>query len=200
MGRIEEALRKAKAIRQGNIERTAIDASRIPQDSAGGASQQRRKSTLSQIRASNIVPVDNQQLREQRVIAALESDARVGHYRQLRTQLLKTMRDNLLSTLAITSAHEGAGKTLTAANLAISLSMDVSTTVLLVDLDLNTPSIHQILNLSPEKGLVDFLEGQAELDEILFDPGFDRLTWRFWLVVPPVKSRQRCLPHRKCRI
>jgi Mrp family chromosome partitioning ATPase len=86
------------------------------------------------------------------------------------------MRDNLLSNLAITSAHEGAGKTLTAANLAISLSMDVNTTVLLVDLDLNTPTIHEKLNLSPEKGLVDYLEGQAELDEILFDPGFDRLT------------------------
>ena len=176
MGRIEEALRKAKANRQGNIERTAVDGSRNPQDLAGSASKQHRTSRLSQIRASNITDADNEQLQAQRVIAASEHDNRVGHYRRLRTQLLKTMRDNILTNLAITSAHEGAGKTLTAANLAISLSMDVNTTVLLVDLDLNTPSVHQKLNLRPEKGLVDFLEGRAELDEILFDPGFDRLT------------------------
>ena len=175
MGRIEEALRKAKANRQGNIERGATDNSGISQNPAESASKQGLRSKLSQIRASNIVRADYEQLQEQRVIAASEHDERVGHYRQLRTQLLKTMRDNILTNLAITSAHEGAGKTLTAANLAIALAKDTNMTVLLVDLDLNTPSIHQKLNLSPEKGLVDFLEGQAELDEILFDPGFDRL-------------------------
>ena len=176
MGRIEEALKKAKANRQGNIERTAIDGSGVPQDSADSIRKQRRESTLSRITASNIVIADNELLREQRVIAASEHDERVGHYRQLRTRLSKTMRDNILTNLAITSAHEGAGKTLTAANLAIAFAKDALTTVLLVDLDLNTPSIHEKLNLSPEKGLIDFLEDQAELDEILFDPGFERLT------------------------
>jgi capsular exopolysaccharide synthesis family protein len=176
MGRIEEALRKAKANRDGSVSRESPRGSPDPRRMASNTNVQTRASRLSQIPESNVVHADHEELREERVIAASENDERVGQYRQLRTQLLKTMRDNLLTNVAITSAHEGAGKTLTAANLAISLSMDVNTTVLLVDLDLNTPSIHQKLKLTPEKGLLDFLEGKAELEEILFDPGFDRLT------------------------
>lgn len=175
MGRIEEAIRKAQANHQRNIGRSAIDESHKQRDPAWRANEHSREPAAPQIRASHIVYVDNEQLREHRVIAASDHDERVGPYRQLRTQLLKTMRDNQWTTLAITSANEGAGKTLTAANLAIALAKDISTTVLLVDLDLRTPTIHEILNLSPEKGLGDFLEGQAELEEILFNPGLDRL-------------------------
>jgi capsular exopolysaccharide synthesis family protein len=86
------------------------------------------------------------------------------------------MRDNAWTTLAITSAHERAGKSLTAANLGIALARDVNTSVLLVDLDLNTPTIHQKLNLKPKKGLVDYLENRADLEEVLYDPGIEQLT------------------------
>jgi capsular exopolysaccharide synthesis family protein len=176
MGRIEEALRKAKAGRGVDIGRPAIGGSPKQQDLAWSAGEQPEESNISEIFAKHIVRADKVQLREQRVIAASQHDERVGHYRQLRTQILKTMRDNQWRTLAITSAHEGAGKTLTAANLAISLSRDVNTTILLVDVDLNTPTIHQKLNLNSEKGLVDFLEGNAELEDIVFNPGFDGVT------------------------
>ena len=125
--------------------------------------------------AQHVVRIDDGYLEEKRVIAASNQDDRVGPYRQLRTQLLKTMQENQWQTLAITSAHEGAGKTLTSANLALSLSRNIGTTVLLVDLDLETPTMHQVLNLEPEKGLVDYLEGKAELGEILFNPGLQRL-------------------------
>ena len=139
MSRIEEALRKAKAGHKVNMQRAAIAESQVEGNSGQTATNGQRKTAASQILTSHVVPVDNEQLLEQRVIAASEHDERVGPYRQLRTQLLKTMRDKQWTTLAITSANEGAGKTLTAANLAISLSRDVNTTVLLVDLDLNTP-------------------------------------------------------------
>ena len=174
MGRIEEAIKKAQASQQRKIGHTPV---RVPPKyPALDTNKQSRGSIVPEIRASHVVDVDDERLWEHRVIAASDHDERVGPYRQLRTQLLKTMRDNRWTTLAITSPNEGAGKTLTAANLAISLAKDVSTIVLLVDLDLNTPTVHQKLNLSPEKGLLDFLEDQAELEEILFDPGIDRLT------------------------
>ena len=174
MGRIEDAIRKAQISHQRQGGRSAMQVSR--KHPSLGASTRAHGPPVVEIRASHIVDADDDRLWEQRVIAASDHDERVGAYRQLRTQLLKTMRDNQWGTLAITSPNERAGKTLTAANLAISLSMDVSTSVLLVDLDLSTPTVHQKLNLSPQKGLVDFLEDQAELEEILFDPGFDRLT------------------------
>ena len=176
MGRIEEALRKAKADRGGNGLRSEMDGSRKRGDQLAPGVKGPQDVRIAEIPASHIVSADNEQLREQRVIAASDQDVRVEPYRQLRTQLLKTMRDNHWTTLAITSPNEGAGKTLTAANLAIGLARDVSTTVMLVDLDLKTPSIHKILNLSPDKGLVDYLEDHAELEDILFDPGLRQLT------------------------
>jgi capsular exopolysaccharide synthesis family protein len=175
MGRIEEALKKAKASRGGSYGAGAAVTPRFQPNSATAAGQGRVKSDVSRILAGHIVPADNEKLREQRVIAASEHDERVGPYRQLRTQLLKTMRDNQWTTLALTSAHERAGKSLTAANLAISLSRDVNTQVLLVDLDLNTPTVHQKLNLKPDKGLVDYLKGECSLEEIVFDPGVEQL-------------------------
>ncbi len=176
MGRIEEAIKKAQGGHQRQVGHSAMQGSQKERDPALRANKHPRGLAVPEIRARHIVDVDNEQLWEHRVIAASDHDERVGPYRQLRTQVLKTMRDNQWTTLAITSANEGAGKTLTAANLAIGLAKDVSTTVLLVDLDLRTPTIHEILNLNSGKGLVDFLEGQAELEEILFDPGLDRLT------------------------
>ena len=176
MGRIEEALRKAKAGHDVNVKHAATNRADVVDRAAPETSTPSHSLEDSKIRSNHVIRVNNERLLEQRVIAASQHDDRVGHYRQLRTRLLKTMRDNQCTTLAITSAHEGAGKTLTASNLAISLSKDVNTTVLLVDLDLNTPTVHQKLNLEPEKGLVDYLEGTADLEDIVFNPGIEGLT------------------------
>jgi protein-tyrosine kinase len=176
MGRIQDALGKAKASHQANTDRPARGGPQFQQETRSEAIDRSGTWKRPHIPPSHIVRADKELLREQRVIAASEHDERVFHYRQLRTLLLKTMQDNQWSTLAISSAHKNAGKTVTAANLAISLSRDVNTSVLLVDLDLNTPTVHEKLNLNPEKGLVDFLEGNAELDEIMFDPGIGGLT------------------------
>jgi len=175
MGRIEDALRKAKVSRGAEIERPAKVPARTQRGYVPEVENVPLQLDTSDIPADHIVHADKEWLKEQRVIAASQHDERVGHYRQLRTLLLKTMRDNQWSTLAITSAHKGAGKSLTAANLAISLARDVNTTVLLVDLDLNTPTVHEKLKLEPKKGLVDFLEGKAELEEIVFAPGIKGL-------------------------
>lgn len=177
MGRIEEALRKAKTQQRESIDPVTDEGRHDPlyrrQDRAPGQATVRKP---SHIPANHVAKFNNEWLRRQRVIAASDQDERVGAYRQLRTQLLKAMTDNQWTTLAITSPTEGAGKSLTAANLAISLSRVAGTIVLLVDLDLRTPTIHEKLNLQPEQGLVDFLEGHAELEDILFDPGIKGLT------------------------
>jgi capsular exopolysaccharide synthesis family protein len=115
------------------------------------------------------------ELAHRRVIAGLDNDDRVEPYRQLRTQLLKTMHDNRWNTLAVTSAHEGAGKSLTSTNLAISISRDMNHTVLLVDLDLRTPTVHEKLNMPVEHALIDYLTGDTSLEDVLAYPGYQRL-------------------------
>lgn len=110
-----------------------------------------------------------------RVIAGEVHDPRVEVYRQLRSQVLDTMRRNQWSTLAITSAHENAGKTLTSLNLAVAISQDVNQTVLLVDLDLRKPDVHSTLGIEIEVGIVDHLQGKTRLEDVLINPGFPRL-------------------------
>jgi Mrp family chromosome partitioning ATPase len=114
-------------------------------------------------------------LRNQRIIAGLEHDQRAESYRQLRTQILRKLRENQWRTLAVTSPNNRAGKTLTALNLAISLSLEVNQTVLLVDLDLRHPSILEKLGIDAEYGLMDYLEGRAELSDVMINPGYERL-------------------------
>ena len=176
MSRIVDAIKKAQTRTRGPSHRPAQDKLSSRADLAKQHPEHEpHNSGVFRTLAHHVVTMDNSHLREKRVIAASNQDDRVGPYRQLRTQLLKTMQDNNWQTLAITSAHVGAGKTLTASNLAISMSTNINTMVLLVDLDLETPTIHQVLNLETEKGLVDYLEGRAELGEILFNPGLERL-------------------------
>jgi Mrp family chromosome partitioning ATPase len=114
-------------------------------------------------------------LASNRVIAGVDGDRRAESYRQLRTQLLHKLRENNWRTLAVTSPNAHAGKTLTALNLAISLSMEVNQTVLLVELDLRNPSILDKLGLDAKYGLIDCLEGRVELKDVLINPGFERL-------------------------
>jgi protein-tyrosine kinase len=172
MGRIEEALRRAKDQRAEVAPSANVDAVELSESRSIDSGFEHDVV----IDETHKVSSDNENLREQRVIAASDLDERVGPYRQLRTQLLKTMRENNWNTLAITSAHVGAGKTLTSVNLAISLSRDVSTRVLLVDLDLYTPTVYQKLELPNKIGLIDYLEENASLQDITYSPGIEGLT------------------------
>jgi protein-tyrosine kinase len=122
------------------------------------------------------VEPNEQTLLLHRVIAGQVHDPRVEAYRQLRSQVLDTMQRNQWRTLAITSAHENAGKTLTALNLAISISQEVNQTVMLVDLDLRKPNVHTTLGVDIDQGIVDHLQQGVSLDSVLLNPGFPRLT------------------------
>ena len=114
-------------------------------------------------------------LSENRIIAGNKSDPRATYFRMLRTQVLHAMRENEWSSLAITGPSVGVGKSLIAANLAVSISMEVNQTVLLADLDLRRPSLHEKFNFTPEFGLLDYLNHNSELSDLLINPGFPRL-------------------------
>lgn len=96
-------------------------------------------------------------------------------YRMLRTKVLHRMAAAGWNTLAITSPNAGEGKTLTAVNLSISLAMDVNHTVLLVDLDLRRPMVHTYFGYQPDKGIGDYVTGQAPIESLLFNPSRERL-------------------------
>jgi protein-tyrosine kinase len=59
--------------------------------------------------------------------------------------------------MMVTSAKPGEGKTFTAINLAMSMASERDIHVLLVDADVQRPSVFQVLGLPPQKGLLDVL-------------------------------------------
>ncbi len=111
-----------------------------------------------------------------RLVAALPKHPLADSFRMLRTRVLQQLQANGWRTLAITSAGVGSGKTLTAINLAISLAREVSSTVLLVDLDLRSPSIHEYFEYLPDIGISDYLRGDTPISEMQFSPGIERLS------------------------
>ena len=66
-------------------------------------------------------------------------------------------RDRGVKVVMITSALVGEGKSLTAANLALTLSESYRRRVLLVDADLRRPGLHDIFQVSSNDGLSDGL-------------------------------------------
>mgnify|MGYP001209288124 CR=1 FL=1 len=121
------------------------------------------------------VEVSPQTLLENRIIAALPEHQFKDAYRMLRTRVLQTMRGNGWTSVAVTGPASGCGKTTTAINLAVSLAMEVTNSVLLVDLDLRRPTIHKYFGHEPELGLSDYLLGNVPLHQTLFTPAIDRL-------------------------
>jgi succinoglycan biosynthesis transport protein ExoP len=98
-------------------------------------------------------------------------------YRRLRAGISFAMEDASLSTLAVTSAHAGEGKSTTAVNLALAMAME-GRDVALVDADLRQPSLHKLLGLPLSPGLTDVLAGRCSLED-----AFHRLPERNLLVV-----------------
>ena len=77
----------------------------------------------------------------------------------------------------VTSALPGEGKTFVALNLAMSLAMEVDCRVLLVDADVISPSVPEVLGIEPAKGLMDLLtQPETRFDDAVLGTNVDRLT------------------------
>jgi protein-tyrosine kinase len=122
------------------------------------------------------MPVDETQLTARRIIAHRTRNAEADVFRLLRTQVLQIMNKEGYRTLAITSPHYGDGKTTISLNLALSIALDLKQTVLLVDLDLRRPNLHEFLGLPPSAGLSDYLVNNTPVAECLKRLTFDRLS------------------------
>ena len=78
--------------------------------------------------------------------------------------------------IMVTSAMSGEGKSFTSVNLAMSIAAELDHTVMLVDADVARPSILRMLGLPSGPGLLDLLEGKAEMSDVLMKTNIDKLT------------------------
>ncbi len=124
---------------------------------------------------TRIQSTNRNHLQKNRIISGFKPGEWLESYKMLRTRCLQVMNANNWNTLAITSPGEGTGNSLTAANLAISIAMELDRSVLLVDANLHNPSICNLFGLEPEAGLSDYLLHDTPIKEILINPDMDRL-------------------------
>ena len=104
-------------------------------------------------------------------------------FRLIKRPLLKNAFNQSAETahngnlIMITSALAGEGKTFCAANLAMSIAMELDHTVLLVDADVARPSVPKYLGLETGRGLLDvLLDDKLDLSDVLIRTNVAKLS------------------------
>ena len=120
--------------------------------------------------------VESRTMEINKILPAVDDKSAITAYKMLRTRVLQRMRSNNWSSLIVTGAGASEGKTVTACNLAVSISNDVNQSVILVDLDLQRSSVASNFGLTVNAGVGDFLSGNADFQDIIYSPvDMDRL-------------------------
>jgi protein-tyrosine kinase len=153
MGRVDDAMRRAQAARDGerDVAATAViepEPTLAPESSPAEAAPVNAESIFEHLdaRLAEKVVVDDRMLpgiREQ--------------YRRLAAALHQAQATNGFKVIMIASAVEKEGKSLTSSNLALTLSESYKRRVLLIDADLRRPSLHTTFNLGHVSGLSEAL-------------------------------------------
>jgi protein-tyrosine kinase len=93
--------------------------------------------------------------------------AGVEQFRSLRSHVYQARYEAPLKSILIASGMPSEGKSFVAANLAVSLARNSIHNILLIDGDLRRPTLHARLGAPNTVGLSDYLEGDAEVAEIM---------------------------------
>jgi capsular exopolysaccharide synthesis family protein len=105
---------------------------------------------------------------DRNLVAALKPGAPTAEqYRALRTRLAHTDHGVPIGAVLVTSPGRREGKSLTCANLALTMAQDVQTRICVVDADLRQSRLHTLFGIPDTPGLVDVLTGRAALAESL---------------------------------
>jgi len=87
------------------------------------------------------------------------------------------VRPKNANLIMLTSAIAGEGKSFCALNLAMSIAMELDSTVLLVDADVASPSLLDILRLPHMRGLMDVLtDPKVELPDTILRTNIEKLS------------------------
>ncbi len=139
------------------------------------------------------VDVDLVRLRELGFVTPGAQKTQIAdEFRVIKRPIIRTARTATASgarptnLVMVTSALPGEGKTFTALNLAMSVAMELDSTVLLVDGDVAHPALPDLLGVPPSPGLLDLLtEGRVDVADALVKTNVEKLT------VLPAGSRHR---------
>jgi capsular exopolysaccharide synthesis family protein len=115
-----------------------------------------------------VVVLNPDHLERHRILAHNKHDIHSGVFDLLRTQVLQKMSAGGWKTLGIVSPAPGAGKTVVAINLAMSIAQLADRTAMLVDFDLRRPSVLKYLGVQRELTLNNYLRDECTFADVLF--------------------------------
>jgi len=96
-------------------------------------------------------------------------------YRGIRTNIQFKSLDQPAKTLLITSSTPGEGKSITAANLAVTTSRAFLKTII-IDADLRRPTLHKIFDVPNKDGITDLIVSpELDLNDFLKETGAENL-------------------------
>lgn len=171
MSQLERALRKAHAegggasTATGSADQDARQGSKFvspwefeePVDlftpAESGSAQPPSSESRQAVPSSSRLEGFNQAIREKLVVGESASDQVREQFRKLAASLYRVRETHPLKVVMIVSAVPGEGKTLTATNLALTLSESYGSQVLLLDADLRRPTLHDVFGIPNTSGL-----------------------------------------------
>lgn len=135
-------------------------------------------------RHSETVSLDLDHLEETGVLASTRVRSTIAEeFRHIKRPLLDNVRkgrsnqNNRPSLIMVTSALPGEGKTFFALNLAVSMAIEIDTSVLLVDGDVVRCNLMRSLGLQARKGLLDVLTNPGlDVADVMLKTNIPRLS------------------------
>jgi protein-tyrosine kinase len=97
------------------------------------------------------------------------------HFDLLAAQIFAKLSENQWRTFGVTSARQGEGKSTVAHRLALSMARERKHTVMLVDLNVFNPCIHQLFNRLNDVHLGKVLSGKLEFSAVIQSTDVERL-------------------------
>jgi protein-tyrosine kinase len=122
------------------------------------------------------VPVTVKDRIDPHLIVYLEPEGIIAdQFRTLRTLLRFSERAKTFQKIVISSPSQKEGKTTVCLNLAIALSTEQDTSVLVIDTDFRNPSVHKMLGLKFAPGLYNFLAETVTLEQTIHETAISNL-------------------------
>jgi exopolysaccharide/PEP-CTERM locus tyrosine autokinase len=188
VGLIEQAAKRLEELKRAGVE--------VPVPETGGALNRAQEIAPSNApiapdhvpevppRRSKLVEIDLQRLAAAGYVTPTAPRSRLAdEMRVIKRPLIGNAQGKSAAPISaanlimVTSALPGEGKSFMAINLAISIAMELDTTVLLVDADVARPVIPERLGISQGKGLLDLLTNKGlEVSDVMLRTNIERLS------------------------
>ena len=125
------------------------------------------RGTIRRIDDTEEITDGNIQLIDPHLVTAINPYSRIADsYRRLRTSVQYWKKDVPVKSILTVSGAPQEGKSVTTANLAVVFAQ-TRKKILLVDVDLRRPTIHELFGLTLEPGLTEVLFGEVDLSNAI---------------------------------